>query len=117
MCLSLCTPEPQPRASTCQGFSPCLCWDVGLPASTLLKLSMHFSVQEGHLSRVEQKLKEKAHKEVMNEQMRAVTEARAKQESASKAREDAIRERQRSAIATPGMRHTSQITPRRRFGL
>eukprot|EP00891_Asterochloris_glomerata_P006618 jgi/Astpho2/6618/fgenesh1_pm.00101_%23_12_t len=76
-----------------------------------------FSVKEGHLSRVEQKLKEKAHKEVMNEQMRAVTEARAKQESASKAREDAIRERQRSAIATPGMRHTSQITPRRRFGL
>lgn len=79
-------------------------------------MPLWLSPQESHTSRLEQKAKEKAHKTAMDEQMRAVTEARAAQEAAKMQREAEVRERQRSAIATPGM-HRPASTPRRKFGL
>lgn len=77
--------------------------------------SLHV-MQESHTSRLEQRAKEKAHKATMAEQMKAVNDAKAAQEAVVAAREEEMRERQRSAIATPGMARPAS-TPRRKFGL
>jgi hypothetical protein len=52
----------------------------------------------------------------MNTEMALATAAKEKALAESDARASAVRERQRSAIATPGMR-TPAATPRRKFGL
>lgn len=75
-----------------------------------------YALQASHSSRIEQRQKEREHKEVMNEQMKAVTDLRAATLAEQQQKEQLAREKQRSSIATPGMR-TPLTTPHRRFGL
>ena len=76
----------------------------------------HVLLQANHSSRIEQRQKEREHKDAMNEQMKAVTDLRAATLAEQQKKEQLAREKQRSSIATPGMR-TPLTTPRRRFGL
>ena len=73
-------------------------------------------LQASHTSRIEQRQKEKEHKAIMNEQMQAVADLKAATAAEQVQKEQETKERQRSSIATPGMR-TPLTTPRRRFGL
>ena len=53
---------------------------------------------------------------MMNQQMQAVADLKAASAAEQQQKEQEAKERQRSSIATPGMR-TPLTTPRRRFGL
>ena len=76
------------------------------------------AVQERHAgSRLDQRKKEREAKELMAAEMAVKEESQATEAAAKSAKEAALRERQRSAIATPGAR-TPASTPRRKaFGL
>ena len=73
-------------------------------------------LQARHTSGVEQRQKKKEHKAIMNEQMQAVADLKAATAAEQVQKEQEAKERQRSSIATSGMR-TPLTTPRRRFGL
>ena len=74
-------------------------------------------MQERHAgSRLEQRKKERAAKEAMAGEMAAKEAAQADEAALKAAAESALRNKQRSAIATPG-RATPVGTPRRKFGL
>lgn len=73
--------------------------------------------QERHAgSRLDQRKKEREAKELMAGEMAAKEAAQSAEAAVKSAKESAVRDRQRSAIATPGMR-TPLSTPRRKFGL
>ncbi|KAK9816661.1 hypothetical protein WJX72_003431 [[Myrmecia] bisecta] len=75
-----------------------------------------FSIKESHTSRLEQKKKEKLAKSAMQEEMLGALATKAQLDAADQKAAAALRDKQRSAIATPGMR-TPLTTPRRKFGL
>lgn len=76
-----------------------------------------FQMQESHSSRLEQKKKVAEKQAAMESEMAKHTALKAAEAAQGEAAAKLLREKQRSSIATPGMR-TPLTTPRRKaFGL
>ena len=113
--IALLTQRTHRQAAECQTAKIC----CELFIATLCPAPYRTSIgvlQASHTSRIEQRQKEKEHKSMMNEQMQAVADIKAATAAEQEKKAQEAKERQRSSIATPGMR-TPLTTPRRRFGL